>query len=131
MKRLIASLAVLATCGVVAMTVGVAFAAPPPGQLCPAGDSGKIDTTGDPATVTITAPAGMVIYQYCVKAGSAKQGFGAVIVTVDPPVNSLTISYPGGKAVSHYSFWWRPGPPGHEPPPPGHEPPPPPPPHHH
>jgi hypothetical protein len=73
-------------------------------EVCEALDSGKIDTAGEPLTVTITAPAGQVIDGYCVKAGSANSGDGPVFVTVDPPQSSVTIDYPGGKAVSHYSY---------------------------
>lgn len=81
-----------------------AFAAP--GDVCEPLSSGKIDTTGDPATVTLTAPDGMVITGYCVKAGSAKQGDGPVYVELDRSqwVSAITISHPTGKAVSHYSF---------------------------
>ena len=59
---------------------GVAFAssvsAPASGtpDVCAGLDSGKIDTSGDPATVTLTAPAGNLITEYCVKAGSAASG---------------------------------------------------------
>ena len=73
-------------------------------QVCDALDSGKINTTGDPLTVTITAPAGHLIDGYCVKAGSANSGDGPVHVTVNPPQATVTIEYPGGKAVSHYSY---------------------------
>ena len=73
-------------------------------QVCDALDSGKINTTGDPLTVTITAPAGQVIDGYCVKAGSASSGDGPVHVTVNPPQTSVTFGYPSGKAVSHYSY---------------------------
>lgn len=72
------------------------------------GYSGKIDTTGEPKTVTVTAPEGNLIYKYCVKAGSVNQGLGPVYVDVDPPQESVTISYPNGKDISHYSYWWRP-----------------------
>ena len=67
-------------------------------DLCPALDSGKIDTVGDPATVTFTAPAGYLITSYCVKAGTE-----AVFVTVDPPASSVTIDHPVKDSVSHYS----------------------------
>jgi hypothetical protein len=73
-------------------------------EVCDALDSGKINTTGDPLTVTITAPAGHLIDGYCVKAGSASSGDGPVHVTVNPPQASVTFEYPGGKAVSHYSY---------------------------
>jgi hypothetical protein len=71
---------------------------------CPAGTSGVISTSGDPTSVTVTAPAGFLISGYCVKAGSENSGDGPVNVVVDPPQASVTITYPGGKAVSHYSY---------------------------
>lgn len=72
--------------------------------------SGKIDTVGDVASVTITAPKGMLITSYCVKAGSIHQGLGPEYVTVTTPVNSLTISHSSTKDVSHYAFSWAPAP---------------------
>ena len=81
-----------------------AQANPNDGGICTGLDSGKIDTTGDPQTVTVTAPEGKLISGYCVKAGSSNQGDGPVYVDVDPPVKTLTFGYPGNKAVSHYSL---------------------------
>ena len=81
------------------------------GDVCAGLDSGKIDTTGDPATVTMTAPAGNVITEYCIKAGSAQSGGGPVYIDVDPPKASITVGHPSGKDVSHYSFSWEPKPP--------------------
>ncbi|MFJ2755628.1 sortase domain-bontaining protein [Nocardioides sp. NPDC087217] len=52
----------------------------------------------------MTAPAGYKIRQYCVKAGAAPAGGGPVYVTVDPPRQSVTITHPTGKAVSHWSI---------------------------
>jgi hypothetical protein len=72
--------------------------------VCPGLDSGKIDTTGDPGSVTVTAPEGFLISGYCVKAGSDESDAGAAFVTVSPPSASVTISHPSGKAVSHYSY---------------------------
>lgn len=93
--------------GLVLLLIGglaaVATATPPDGQICPALDSGKIDTTGDPLSVTFTAPDGYLIDGFCVKAGSATQGLGAEFVTVDPPQKTVTITHSSGKAVSHYS----------------------------
>jgi len=90
------------------VTVGVVlFSAPayatPNEGVCAGLDSGKIDTTGDPQTVTVTAPAGKVIVEYCVKAGSIKQGNGPEYVVVDPGVGTITFGHSTGKAVSHYS----------------------------
>ncbi|WP_435745669.1 hypothetical protein [Nocardioides sp. SYSU DS0663] len=79
-------------------------------QTCPALSSGKEDTTGDPMTVTVHAPAGKVITGYCVKAGSTKQGDGPRMVSLDRPLTTVVLSYPdaagdkGAKAVSHYSL---------------------------
>ena len=73
-------------------------------QVCGGLDSGKIDTKGDPASVTVTAPKGQLISGYCVKAGSEKQGDGPRYVTLNPPVSTVTITHPSGKDVSHYSL---------------------------
>jgi hypothetical protein len=79
-------------------------------QVCGPLTSGKIDTSGDPATVTVTLSdadiaAGKVITGYCVKAGSAQQADGGpVYVTLDPPVTTITFGHPTGKDVSHYSY---------------------------
>jgi hypothetical protein len=77
-------------------------------QICEPLDSGKIDTTGNPSTVTVEAPEGMLIDGYCVKAGSTTTGDGPVYVTVDPPVESITFGHPSGKDVSHYSVSYVP-----------------------
>lgn len=73
-------------------------------DVCSPLTSGKVDTTDDPQSVTVTAPAGYKIRQYCVKAGAAPAGGGPVYVTVDPPRQSVTITHPTGKAVSHWSI---------------------------
>lgn len=75
-------------------------------QVCQGLDSGKIDVSGDVASITITAPEGQLIDGYCTKAGSAKQGNGPVYVTLDPPVAEVTITHPSGKDISHYSYGW-------------------------
>jgi len=72
-------------------------------QVCPGLDSGKIDENGKKTKVTVTAPDGQLIDQYCAKAGSEKQGYGPELVTVDPPQKSVTISHSSGKDLSHYS----------------------------
>ncbi|MDF0514837.1 hypothetical protein PX701_14490 [Agromyces sp. H3Y2-19a] len=75
-------------------------------KVCPSylpNGTDKIDTTGDPKTVTVTAPDGKLIDYYCVKAGSVKNGNGPQIIDVEPPAKTVTITYPGGKAISHYS----------------------------
>lgn len=82
-------------------------------QVCPGLDSGKINTTGDPMSITIpnsdtpALPEGALISQYCVKAGSVNQGLGPEIVNFDPGEESVTFEYPvANKAISHYSFAW-------------------------
>ncbi|MEO5499129.1 MAG: hypothetical protein ABIR46_01355 [Candidatus Saccharimonadales bacterium] len=80
-------------------------------QVCQGLDSGKIDTTGDPESVTVTAPEGKLIDGYCVKAGSVNNDNGPVYVTVDPPAKTVTITYPGGKDISHYSVSYVDAPP--------------------
>jgi hypothetical protein len=82
-------------------TVATEVATADNGQVCADLDSGKINFSGD--SVTVTAPKGKLIDQYCVKAGSANQGDGPIYVTVSPPKESVTITYPGGKDISHYS----------------------------
>ena len=72
-------------------------------QVCPGLSTGRIGA-GDAPSVTYTAPEGQLITAYCVKAGSANQGDGPVIVQVDPARSSITFSYPGRDAVSHYSI---------------------------
>jgi len=58
----------------------------------------------------MTAPAGNLINEYCVKAGSDQSvPDGAVVnILVDPPQASITVPHPSGKSVSHYSFAWEP-----------------------
>jgi hypothetical protein len=74
------------------------------GQVCPPMDSGKIDETGKKTTKTVTAPDGYLIDEYCVKAGSEKQGLGPEFRTVSPPQKSVTISHSSEKDISHYSL---------------------------
>ena len=57
----------------------------------------KVDTTGDPATVTVTADPGFLIDAYCVKAGTTKH-----IIQVSPPSASVVIDHPDKDSVSHY-----------------------------
>ena len=73
-------------------------------KVCTAGDSGKIDVSGDATTLTLTAPDGYLISGYCVKAGSVNQGDGPQYYVVDPPAASVEISHTSGKAISHYSY---------------------------
>lgn len=84
--------------------------------ICPSyadsefGGTSKIDTTGDPQTVTVEAPDGLLIGGYCVKGGLVTD-----FVTLDEPVAVLTIAVSNGKAVSHYSVFYVPGDGGCEP----------------
>ena len=68
----------------------------------------KIDTTMDPATVTYTAPAGFLVDEYCVKAGSDSSGGGKVIVVVSGPQKTVIIDHPTVNSVSHYSVSFTP-----------------------
>lgn len=69
-----------------------------PEFICEPLDSGKQNTTGDPATVTWTAPGDQLIDGYCVKAGTTM-----VFVPIDPPVKTVTIDHPTKNSVSHFS----------------------------
>ncbi|MUK02289.1 hypothetical protein GM708_10335, partial [Vibrio cholerae] len=104
-------LALAVTAGLTTMaSPALATAGTTTDQVCDGLSSGKIDTSGDPTTVTLTASVGEVITGYCVKAGSANQGDGPVYIDLDPAeyANSITITHPSGKAVSHYSYTTKP-----------------------
>ncbi|HUF02018.1 MAG TPA: hypothetical protein VMN35_06305 [Gaiellaceae bacterium] len=112
MKRLMMLGAMIA---LFSLGTAVAFAAAsdappsPPGQsgndqVCPEGDSGKINVSGSNASITVTAPEGKLISGYCVKAGSESQGLGPEFYTVDPPAKTVTITHSSGKDISHYSL---------------------------
>ncbi len=110
MKKLFAALttALLAFSLVVA-AAPTALATPSTNEgVCTGLNSGKIDTSGSPLSVTVTAPAGMRITGYCVKAGSIKQGNGPEYVTLSSPEAEITFGHSSGKAVSHYSYSWEP-----------------------
>ncbi len=97
-QRIVTGLAVAAM-----MTGGAAFTGASPvnaqtSEICPANDSGKIDTTGNPQTVTYTAPEGKLVSGYCVKAGTTTEN-----ITVNPPQKTVTIDHSGKDSVSHYS----------------------------
>jgi LPXTG-motif cell wall-anchored protein len=99
---LVAAGALLLAPAVNSQTVTAAYPAGD-GDVCAALDSGKIDTTGDPSSVTYPAPDGYLVEGYCVKAGSVHQGYGPVYVSVDPPQKTVTITYPDKDSISHYS----------------------------
>lgn len=104
--------ALLIAAGAVMFSAAPAYADPPAGQICPGLDSGKIDVPSNPevTSITITVPDGFVITEVCAKAGSANQGNGAVIITVDPPSQTFTFEHPTGKGISHYSYSFEPAP---------------------
>lgn len=89
-------------------------------QVCEGLSTGHIEVTGDQTSITITAPEGMLIASYCVKAGSANQeGGGPETYPVDPPASSVTIAHSSGKEISHYSVSYVAKPPVSPPPPAG------------
>src|SRR5215218_8050354 len=80
-------------------------AAEPNEGVCDPLTSGKIDVVGSHKSITITADPGFLITGYCVKAGSIKEGDGPEYIPVDPPQESVVISYKDGvKEISHYSY---------------------------
>jgi LPXTG-motif cell wall-anchored protein len=109
-KILIAGALLLTTVGgtVMASSSSAVMAQGDNEGVCAGLDSGKIDTSSDPLTVTITAPDGNKITGYCVKAGSINQGDGPEYVELDPPQSSVTFGHSSGKAVSHYSYSYEP-----------------------
>lgn len=70
-------------------------------EVCEPRDQ-KIDTTGDPQSITVTAPEGKLITGYCIKAGTE-----VIYITLDAPVSELTITSPNGKAISHYIIFYE------------------------
>jgi hypothetical protein len=112
MKRLAAlGAAVLLALGLYATASAMASAAPiapADAGVCPA--EGKVEVSGEQTSVTVTAPEGMVIIGYCVKAGSANQGNGAMFVMLDEPATTVTITHESGKAISHYTVFYEPAP---------------------
>lgn len=78
-------------------------------NVCDPMDSGKIDVDG-PSSFSVTAPDGYLIDAVCVKAGSANQGLGPEVTTVDPPQSTVTISHSSGKDISHWSASYTPAP---------------------
>ena len=112
MKKLLMIGAMVAVFGLGTAAAFAASADKPPSpsgqdenaQVCPAGDSGKIDVSGSQASITVTAPAGKLISGFCVKAGSANQDLGPEFYTVSPPAKSVTITHSSGKDISHYSL---------------------------
>jgi hypothetical protein len=102
-----ATLATLATAVLVGISTGAvapAHATESSSGVCAGLSSGKTDVSGSQSSITVTAPAGSLISGYCVKAGSTASGDGPVYVTIDPPRESVTLTYPSGKDLSHYSL---------------------------
>lgn len=107
-KILAVGSALLLVAGLMALGAGQASAGND-GQVCDGFDSGKIDVSGSHLTLEVAAPAGQLIDGYCIKAGSVQQGLGPKWVDVNPPVASLTISYPAAtKNISHYALSYTP-----------------------
>lgn len=80
-------------------------------EVCLPLDSGKIDAVGDPLSVVLTAPEGMVITGYCVMTDSDNQSDIPVYPELRPDQlnqNSIEVTYPYGKSVSHSSFSYAP-----------------------
>lgn len=73
-----------------------------PENVCGPLDTGHL-SAGTKKSLLITAPAGKLIAEVCVKAGSIKQGDGPEYTTVTPPSKTYTISHSSGKDISHYS----------------------------
>lgn len=65
---------------------------------------------GNKTSIPVTAPEGMLISGYCVKAGSIQQGLGPEYVDFgDDPVKSFTITYTKSetiKEISHYVVFY-------------------------
>ncbi|GAB3164662.1 hypothetical protein GCM10027059_21130 [Myceligenerans halotolerans] len=72
-------------------------------QVCP--EEGKVETPEGPSEVTVTAPEGQLISGYCVKAGPTPE-----TVTLDEPVEEVTIVPESGKDISHYTVFFVPAP---------------------
>jgi len=64
--------------------------------FCPDLDTGFIHSSPiDPVYEEIvTAPDGLLIDAYCVKAGNVHRGEGPVLIVVDPPQKTVSIVYP-------------------------------------
>jgi hypothetical protein len=59
----------------------------------------KVNTSGDPASVEVSAPTGYLITAFCAKGGQEKD-----IVPVDPPQETVTIVVGNNPSVSHYQI---------------------------
>ncbi len=101
----IAAVSVVAASLALASSLAVASEGPvtPAKQEVCADLSTGHQSAGGATTYTITAPAGKLIVQTCVKAGSDQSGGGVVYQTYSPGVGSATITGPDGKVISHWS----------------------------
>lgn len=81
------------------------------GKVCPHmgpldPDEKKVDTNDSPETVEAPSLEGKVVWAYCVKSASPKNGYGPRIVILTNPEPSVTFSYPmegKPKEISHYA----------------------------
>ena len=94
--------ALILAAGAVAFTAAPAYATPNSTKVCPEFDTGHL-SANDEKVWTAVAPEGYLIAQVCVKAGSAKQGLGPELITLDPYAESVTFRHSSGKDISHYS----------------------------
>ena len=93
---------VVAIVALAVMVTPTAFAAGK-AENCAVLDSGRITPPAGTASVTVTAPDGFLISDYCVKSGNVKSGGGAVNVN-NADAETVTFVYPGGKKIGHYSY---------------------------
>jgi hypothetical protein len=102
--RYVVIVTVVALAGVFLVAAGTSGAGVPTqaADICDESGDGwqpKVDTTGDPAFVDVTAPTGYLITAYCSKGGQDKD-----ITTVDPPQETVRIVVDGNPSVSHYQI---------------------------
>lgn len=112
MKRIFALVAAaLLAVGLYATASTVASAFPVAtgvADVCP--EEGKVEVEGDQTSIVVTAPDGMVITGYCVKAGSGQQEEGTEYEYFDPPETEVTVTHSSGKDISHYTVFYAPAP---------------------
>lgn len=70
------------------------------GQTCPGLDSGRVEASGSPMTVTVDAPAGQLITLYCV---ASVAGNDSELIAVDPGVATLLLSHTSGTGIADWS----------------------------
>jgi LPXTG-motif cell wall-anchored protein len=89
--------------GVVGVATGGSPVSAQNEQVCQPQDAHVAPPNGTTKSITLTAPAGKVIVEVCVKAGSTQQGNGPEVTTFDPGVKSYTIKHSSDKDISHYT----------------------------